>query len=204
MNVDRNPVSDRNSSLSARKPESSIASTQNARFMSSKCQSVVVAGRYLSQKCLDRRFFLMQAKTDRRTLETLHWDNQSLRRLPVLPAGHAGRVDEPGATRQSHVPGHARGHVRRVLLSGSAHATQASTAGDGLRECAAPARSQPSRGRAARRGVRRMRIRNEFGSSRKRPWLAAWAMANGFCGSQIFGLDTLGVDRITLSLHTWE
>ena len=30
-------------------------------------------------------------------------------------------------------------------------------------------------------------------------------MANGLLhGSQIFGSDTLGVDRITLSLHTWE
>ena len=75
----------------------------------------------------------MQAKTDRRTLETLHWDNQSLRRLPVLPAGHAGRVDEPRATVTSPVtPGVTSGvcfspaaptplkHPRLVMVSESA------------------------------------------------------------------------------------
>jgi len=43
----------------------------------------------------------MQTLEGRRTLETLHWDNQTLRRLPVLPAEHAGRVDEP----RTKVPG---------------------------------------------------------------------------------------------------
>ena len=140
----------------------------------------------------------MQAKTDRRTLETLHWDNQSLRRLPVLPAGHAGRVDEPRAKVTSPVtPGVTSGvcfspaaptplkHPRLVMVSESAlhllglNPAEAERRAEAYAEC-------------------------ESATSSGRPWLAAWAMANGFCGSQIFGSDTLGVDRITLSLHTWE
>ena len=106
----------------------------------------------------------MQAKTDRRTLETLHWDNQSLRRLPVLPAGHAGRVDEPrakvtGVCFSPAAPTPLK-HPRLVMVSESAlhllglNPAEAERRAEAYAEC-------------------------ESATSSGRPWLAACSMGHG-------------------------